>query len=120
MGYVRIRDDAWAFVLTKTEWISLLCEIHVGEALSLLSALVWVHELNLGPMDFELDAKKVVDNFLSTKHDVTEFGNIIQSCQSLFRNLYENSKVEFVQRQANETAHTLGKAATLSTSFQIL
>ena len=42
-----------------------------------------------------MDAKKVVDNFLSTKHDVTEFRNIIQNCQSLFRNYYENSKVKF-------------------------
>ena len=115
-----LRDDSGAFVLAKTDWISPLCEVHIGEALGLLSALEWVHELNLGPIDFELDAKKVVDNFLSTKHDGTEFGDIIQSCRSLFRNFYENSKVEFVRRQANEAAHTLAKEATLSASFQVL
>jgi ribonuclease HI len=115
-----LRDDLGAFVLAKTDWISLLCEVHIGEALGLLSALEWVHELNLGPIDFELDAKKVVDNFLSTKHDGTEFGDIIQSCRSLFRNFYENSKVEFVRRQANEAAHALAKEATLSASSQVL
>ena len=75
-----IRDDTSAFVLAKTEWFSPIYEVHIREGLALLSALEWVHELNLGPMDFEMDAKKVVDSFLSTKHDVTGFGNIIQNC----------------------------------------
>jgi len=42
-------------------------EVHIGEALGLLSALQWVHELRLGPIDFELDSKKVVDNFATNK-----------------------------------------------------
>lgn len=115
-----IRDDTATFVLVKTEWFSPICEVHIGEALGLLSALKWVHKFNLGPMDFEMDAKKVVDNFLSTNHDATEFKNIIQNCQSLFMNYYENSKVEFVRRQTNQAAHALAKAATLSVSFQLL
>ncbi|XP_024626712.1 uncharacterized protein [Medicago truncatula] len=115
-----IRDNTCTFVLAKTEWFSPICEVHIRKALGLLSALEWVHELNLGPMNFEMDSEKVVDNFLSTDHDAIEFKNIIQNCQSLFRNYYENSKVEFVRRQANEAAHILVKAATLSTSFQIL
>jgi len=68
-----IRDETCSFVLAKTEWYSPLCEVRVGEALGLLSALEWVQELNLGPIDFELDVKKVVDSFLSSRHDVTEF-----------------------------------------------
>jgi len=39
---------------------------------------------------------------------------------TLFGLYYENFSVEFVQRQANEVAHELAKAATLSASFQIL
>ncbi|KEH17434.1 hypothetical protein MTR_0015s0120 [Medicago truncatula] len=66
-----IRDDSGTFVLAKTEWISPLCDVHVGETLGLLSALEWVHKLQLRPIDFELDAKRVVDNFLSTNNDVT-------------------------------------------------
>jgi ribonuclease HI len=46
--------------------------VKIGEALGLLSALNWVHELNLGPVDFELDSKVVVDNFHSNKIDDTE------------------------------------------------
>ena len=73
--------------------------------MGLLSVLHWIHELQLGPTDFELDSKKVVDNFNSSIHDNTEFGAIINDCRSLFRQLYENFSVEFVRRQANEVAH---------------
>lgn len=40
-------------------WIqfSPICEEYVGEALGFLSALDWVHVLNLGPIDFEFDVK---------------------------------------------------------------
>jgi len=114
-----IRDENDIFVLAKQEYFSPICEVHIEEALRLLSALDWVHELNLGPMDFELDAKRVVDSFNSQNCDATEFRNIISHCKSLCTIFYENSRVEFVQRQANEVAHSLAKAALLSASFQI-
>jgi ribonuclease HI len=115
-----IRDEHGAFVLARTECFSPMCEVHVGEALGLLSALEWVHLLNLGHVDFELDAKRVVDSFKSQNSDATEFGNIINNCKTLLSNLYENSSVEFVRRQANEVAHNLAKAALLSASSQLL
>jgi ribonuclease HI len=115
-----IRDENGTFVLAKQEFFSPICEVHIGEALGLLSALDWVHNLNLGPVDFEMDAKRVVDSFNSRNCDVTEFGSIIEHCKSLCSNFYENSRVEFVRRQANEVAHNLAKAALLSASFQIL
>ena len=57
--------------------------MHIGEALGLLSALQWVHELSLGPIYFELDSKKVVDSFASNKHDATEFRSIIEDCNEI-------------------------------------
>jgi len=115
-----IRDEHGAFVLAKIDWFSPICEVHIEEALGLISALEWVHELNLGPIDFEMDAKRVVDSFLSSQHDVTKFGIIIQNFKILFRHYYENSTIGFVWRQANEVAHKLAKAALLSTSLQVL
>jgi hypothetical protein len=44
-------------VLTRYDQFTPVCVVHTGEALGLLSALTWVHELNLGPVDFELDSK---------------------------------------------------------------
>jgi hypothetical protein len=97
-----IRDETGAFIRAKTEWVEPRCEVHVGEALGLLLALWWVHELNLGPVDFELDSKLVVDSFRCHRKDFTEFGAIIQHCKVLFSSFYVNSSVEFVRRQANE------------------
>jgi len=78
-----------------------------------------VHEFNLGPVDFELDAKRVVNSFYSQNCDATKFGNIIDHCKSLCINLYENSSVDFVRRQSNKVYNSLAKAALLSPGFQI-
>jgi hypothetical protein len=77
-----------------------------------------VHELQLGLVDFELDGE--VDSFPSSVKDFFELGVIINYCKLIFSNYYRNSSVEFVQRQENEVAHNLIKAAILSTSFAIL
>ncbi|KAK2415192.1 putative mitochondrial protein [Trifolium repens] len=115
-----IRDELGAFVLARYDQFTPVCAVHIGEALGLLSALTWVHELNLGPVDFELDSKKLVDRLHASTHDATEFGDIITRCKSLFSQFYNNSRVEFVRRQANEVAHSLTKAATYLASPQIL
>lgn len=86
----------------------------------MLSTLDWVHALNLGPIDFEFDPKRMVDSFSSSTHDIIEFGMIIHKCRTIFKQYYVNFSVEFIRRQTNETAHSLTIATTSSTSFQIL
>jgi ribonuclease HI len=117
---VCIRDEKGAYVSAKLDQFSPICDVRVGEALGFLSALSWVHELNLGPVDFELDSKLVIDGFHSNNHDATEFGEIISHCKRLYRSFYVNSSVEFIRRQANEVAHSLAKAATYIASPQVL
>jgi hypothetical protein len=108
-----IRDEMGAFVLAKTEWFNPICEVHIGE-------LNWVHELQLGSVDFELDSKREVHQFSPPNSDVNEFGDIIDNCRSLFTQFYVNSNVEFVRRQTNEEANTLARDTSLLTSFRIL
>jgi len=43
------------FVLAKTEWFAPVIDVHMGEALDLLSASQWVKDLQLVNMDFEMD-----------------------------------------------------------------
>jgi hypothetical protein len=43
------KDEDDAFVLAKTKCFNLKCDVYIGEALGILSALSWVHELSLGP-----------------------------------------------------------------------
>ncbi|XP_045795091.1 uncharacterized protein LOC123889684 [Trifolium pratense] len=116
---VCIRDEDGAYVLAKYEQFTLLCDVKIGEALGLLSARNWVHDLNLGPVEFELDSKVVVDKFHSNKGDDTELGEIVSHCRRLFFSHYNNSSVEFIRRQANDVAHSLAKAATYVASPQI-
>jgi hypothetical protein len=56
-----------------------VCAVHIEEAFGLLSTLTWVHELNVGPVDFELNSKKVVDRFHASTHDIARvfFPNFI-------------------------------------------
>jgi hypothetical protein len=76
--------------------------------------------LNLGPVDFELNSKLVVDSFPSNKVDVIEFGKINGHRKSLFSSFYFSYSVEFVRRQANKVSHNLVKAVTCVASPQIL
>jgi len=46
----------------------------LAKLLDCLSALEWVHQLHLGPIDFELDVKKVVGSLSSRHQDVKELG----------------------------------------------
>jgi hypothetical protein len=54
-----IRDDSGTFVLAKTEWISHLCDVHVGESSRFIIGFRMGSRTS-GPIDFELDAKRVV------------------------------------------------------------
>lgn len=103
-----IRDKQGTIViLAKTKWFSPVCEVHVGEALGSLCALEWIHDLNLRLVDSELDAERVVDTFLSPKHNVIGFGIFIPNYKALFRHYYENSSGEFLHGQSNEISHSL-------------
>jgi len=103
---VCIRDAAGNFIRAKTMWSNPVCSSDVGEALGLLYAIQWMHELQHTDVDFELDAKKVVDYFNRGSNDVSEFGAIMDACRRIHNSYFENSKVEFRRRQANEVAHT--------------
>jgi hypothetical protein len=39
--------------------------------------LSWIYQLNLGPVDFELDSKLVIDSLHSNNYNIAEFGEII-------------------------------------------
>jgi ribonuclease HI len=94
--------------------------VHVGEAIGLLYALNWMHALRLGPVDFELDSKRVVDGFFSSRLGHTEFGDFVKHCKSCFSNFYNDLSVEFIRRQANEVAHSLAEVALFSVGSQVL
>jgi hypothetical protein len=63
------------------------------ELIGLVSALNWIHELNLSLLGFDLDSKPVVDSFLSNRKDLTEFVDIINKYKIVISSLYVNSSL---------------------------
>jgi hypothetical protein len=86
--------------------------VDLGEAIRLLSAIKWVHKLQLHNVGFELDSKNVVAKFHGHGEDRFELGDVIKDCQRLHASYFPNSSVEFIWRQANKVAHMLAKAAS--------
>jgi ribonuclease HI len=91
----------------------------LGEALGLLHAINWVHELQLENVDFELDSENVVTKFHSSREDMSELRDVIRDCQRLHNVFFTNSRVEFIRRQVNEVAHVLARVTTSLASFHI-
>lgn len=80
---VCIIDDERLFVASQTEWFSPSTEVNVGEALGLLATINWIHEFGFDSVDFELDAKSVVDNVNVQQPNDSNFGAFTRDCNSL-------------------------------------
>ena len=106
-----LRNDGGAFVLVRMEWLAPLCDVEVGEAVGLHTALDWISNQQFDNVDFVLDCKKVVDCVNSSLDDSNEFGCIITACKQLLDDRFQNSHVEFNKRQANRVAHPLAQTA---------
>ncbi|XP_058756628.1 uncharacterized protein LOC131629844 [Vicia villosa] len=112
-----IRDDTGKFIVARTEWFTPCTDVVIGEALGLLKALNWVHNLGYDNMDFELDAKRVVDSVTIPRPNDSDLGAIIGECNRLMALFFRNSHVKFVRRQANEVARALTRVAPSLASF---
>jgi hypothetical protein len=65
-----IRDANGAFLLARTDCLSPIIDVDIGEALGLLQGMEWVRDLQLVNMDFEVDSKTVADNIYITQSGV--------------------------------------------------
>jgi len=114
-----IGDDQGEFVMAKMDCFSPLCDVDVGEAVGLHTALQWVADLRYDHVDFVLDSKYVVEHFHSNLVNSSELGCIIQACKQLFDYNFQSSHVKFNRRQANGVAHELARVAPSYTSSNI-
>jgi len=71
-------------MLTKTGWLSPLLDVGLREALRLLSALQWIHDLQLANVDFEMKSKVVVDRIYGRTFIVSYFTSIIMIVGTYF------------------------------------
>ncbi|CAN1176910.1 hypothetical protein LINPERHAP2_LOCUS32791 [Linum perenne] len=79
-----------------------------AEAWALAEAMRWMQELGHKIVEFESDAKVVVDNLARFESDDTEYGDILNKCRELLdRN--PGFEVSFCRRDGNRVAHTLAQ-----------
>lgn len=101
------------FVLAKTEQISPILDIDIGESLGLFHAMKQVRDLELNNVVFELDSKHpVVDIVNRNNLDASNFDAIIRDCRHTFSSHFRNSHVEFIKRQNNEVVHNVARVTT--------
>lgn len=124
-----IRDAEGNFVIEKTEWITPIIDVDMGEVVGLLFAIQWARELNTVNMDFEIDSKAVSDSIYG-RDDVSDFITIINDCRHLlatnlanYRHLLAtdlaNFVVKFIKRQTNDIAHSLAREAPHHANLEI-
>lgn len=104
-------------MLAKTNWFTPQDEVHIDEALGLLSTIKWVRDLQIDLVDFEFDSKVVVDTFHSQNLVNVEFEDNIKYFKSMYISFHVNSSVEFYKRQRNEIDQALAKAVTSQSCF---
>jgi len=75
-----LRDDEGRFLFARILWSQPIWSTKIGDALELLHAINWVHDLQINNIDFELDANIVVDYFNNGNHNIIEFGTILDEC----------------------------------------
>jgi len=70
--------------------------------------------MQLDNIDFEVDSKSTRDVIYSGREHISELGNIITTSRVRLSSKFNNSRVEFVRRQANVVTHTLAGEAHFS------
>jgi len=113
-----IRDDEGNFVLAKTMNFAAVHAVDVDEALGLYHVLEWLSDMQLDNIDLEVDSITQLA-FYARKDDVSEFGNVITTCCSIFSTKFTNSRVEFIRRQANVLAREATLVASPTIYYQV-
>lgn len=111
-----LRDSSGTFISARTLCFTPSTEVYIGEATGLYHAMLWVRQMGLKDVLFELDAKMVVDACNSPIVPNSEFGCIIKGCKDLLYFFSDNSHVEFSRRLTNKIAHTLAGVTLLTAS----
>jgi ribonuclease HI len=86
-----------------------------GEALAAFHAVDFCREIGLKCINLEGDAKQVVDAINSPTMVWNRFGHLVEDTRRILHSL-TSWKCTFVNREANEAAHGLARAAITNVS----
>ncbi|XVE73368.1 hypothetical protein DITRI_Ditri11bG0112400 [Diplodiscus trichospermus] len=79
-----IRDEDGYFLAGKSLMLASRVSVLEGEAIGLKEALSWMKSLNYQRVIFEMDALNVVKALSTPVQDLSEFGDAILGCRSIF------------------------------------
>jgi ribonuclease HI len=111
-------DAHGKFVRAYTRRFEGKLEIAEAEALGVLEALQWLHNVDISNVHIEVDCLQVVQAINNKLRNNTEFGIIIELCRSLL-NMIQNCKFGYVMRQVNRVAPELAQATRFNDSPQV-
>ncbi|KAM6549739.1 hypothetical protein CsatB_021415 [Cannabis sativa] len=80
----------------------------VAEVIGVKEALSWIKQKDLSDVEIETDSLVVVQAINGSVQMPSQFGLLIQDCQSLISEL-NNVFVFFVKRSANRAAHCIAR-----------
>jgi len=103
-----LRGEQGQYIAAKTAWYKGLPQPHEAEAHGLKEAIKWLGTMSQPSMSIELDCKQVVDGISSTLGVNSMFGAILDVCKASLQK-FQNFKLSFVRRQANNVAHLLAR-----------
>ncbi|CAN1147432.1 Putative ribonuclease H protein At1g65750 [Linum perenne] len=78
------------------------------EALALLEAMGWAQQQGLQDVNFESDAKTIVDSLKNADSNYTELRDLLKKCK-LMLTACPNFSVTHITRDSNSAAHTLAR-----------
>lgn len=89
-----IRNHRGHFIKAATTWHDGIPPPQEAEAIGLHDAILWLRQLGISNVHFELDCKLVVDSILDRTNNQAKFGNIISICKL---SQSPNFKISFVR-----------------------
>jgi ribonuclease HI len=112
---VVIREDQGRVIAAMSKHRRGALEATTGEALAAFHAADFCREMGLKCINLEGDAKQVVDAINSPTMVWNRFGHLVEDTRRILHSL-TSWKCTFVNREANEAAHRLARAAITNVS----
>ncbi|GAU24179.1 hypothetical protein TSUD_84140 [Trifolium subterraneum] len=110
------RNNMGQVMAGMTQWQQTVMSYVEGEACVLLLAMEEARHRGLDRVQFESDAKVLVDAIHMKRRGNSEFLSIVHDIIS-FMSSFQNFEIKFVRKQANSVAHTFARAANSWSSF---
>ena len=113
-----LRAEHGEYIAAKMAWYKGLPQLHEAKAQGLNEAINLLGTMRLPSMSIELDCKQVVDDIFSTLRTNSMFKTILDVCKASLKK-FQNFKISFIRKQANNVAHLLARASLSYVSSQV-